>query len=520
MIRKGLLIIWLLVSINAWAAEQKSRLIVGITINHFYPEWLQMYQNDLSENGFKRLIEQGHKMVADYRYAYSQTGVDQATIYTGFLPSEHGIVAHQWFDRLRNKRQDNVLSGENLLLGDEGIGVSPSAMQAMTFGCLMKMNNFYSKVFSVGVNGEETVLSGGTSANMAYWLSENTGRWVSSNYYSNALPEWVIAHNMKMNSDSLVNKGWLALENENMNRTSMKLKSRVGLNAEFFYDLAQAKRKYNTYRILKATPYVNTMVTDFTLKLLQNEQLGKDNDPDLLTLNFSCLDYMNRDFAVQAKEFQDVVIRLDKDLERLFAELDKRVGVGNYTVLLTFAEARELLPEELQKMRLPSDYFSMFKAVALLKSFLNLLYGEGEWVLDYDATQIYLDRVLIEKHKLSLKEVQEKVADFLIEFEGVSRVLTAYSLAHNPSTNKMEILCQHAFSQKRSGDVLLLLQPTWISSLKEREDNYARYSRRNKVPFYWFGAGTSEKLPQEGNMTSVLPLLCEMLQIPIPYSIN
>ena len=59
---------------------------------------------------------------------------------------------------------------------------------------------------------------------------------------------------MKMNSDSLVNKGWLALENENMNRTSMKLKSRVGLNAEFFYDLAQAKRKYNTYRILKATP--------------------------------------------------------------------------------------------------------------------------------------------------------------------------------------------------------------------------------------------------------------------------
>lgn len=41
-------------------------------------------------------------MMADYNYLYSQTGVDQATIYTGLLPSEHGVVSHEWYDRLRN----------------------------------------------------------------------------------------------------------------------------------------------------------------------------------------------------------------------------------------------------------------------------------------------------------------------------------------------------------------------------------------------------------------------------------
>ena len=106
--KKGLLGVLLILNIGFVAAENKSRLVVGITVNHFYPEWLMIYRNALTEGGFNRLLSQGKKIMADYSYLYSQTGVDQATIYTGLLPAEHGIIAHQWYDRLRNKRQDNV----------------------------------------------------------------------------------------------------------------------------------------------------------------------------------------------------------------------------------------------------------------------------------------------------------------------------------------------------------------------------------------------------------------------------
>ena len=212
-------------------------------------------------------------------------------------------------------------------------------------------------------------------------------------------------------------------------------------------------------------------------------------------------------------------MRLDLEVERLLTELDQSVGAGNYTVFLTFSEARELLPEELGKMRLPSGYFSIFKAVALLKSFLNLIYGEGDWVLDYDATQIYLDRTLIDQKGISLKDIQDKVADFLIEFEGVSRVVTAHSLAHGGASEGVDALCRNAYSQKRSGDVLFVLQPTWIPALKDREDNYARHSKRNKVPLYLYGAGIPEKMPEECRMTSLLPLLCNLLHLPVPYTV-
>ena len=44
----------------------------------------------------------------------------------------------------------------------------------------MKWNNPMSRVFSVAMNGDEAVLSGGSSADMAIWFSEKTGKWVSS----------------------------------------------------------------------------------------------------------------------------------------------------------------------------------------------------------------------------------------------------------------------------------------------------------------------------------------------------
>lgn len=516
--KKSVLGILLLVNTVLFAAENKSKLVVGITISNFYPEWLMIYHDDLLEGGLKRLTTQGKQMMADYDYLYSQTGVDQATIYTGLLPSEHGVVAHEWYDRLRNKRQNNVVSDEFKLIGEEGKGFTPDWLQALTLGCAMKMNNVFSKVYSVAVNGEEAVLSGGSCANMAFWLSEKTGKWVSSNYYADSLPIWMKAYNAKMESDFFVRRGWMSLSDETSNSSTIKLKSKVGLASGFYYDLAQAKRKYDTYRILKATPYVNTMVVDLAKQLLQNEQLGFDNDPDLLALNFSCLDYMNRDFPVYSKEFQDVVLRLDKDIQNLLTELDNRVGKGNYTVFLTFSEARELLPEELNKMRLSAGYFSIFKAVALMKSFLSLVYGEGDWVVDYDASQIYLDRALIEKKKIPLKDIQDKIADFLVEFEGVSRVVTAHALTHNASSTGIEVLFQNAFSQKRSGDVLYALQPTWIPDLKDREDNFARYSKRNRVPLYLYGAGVPPALAPECQMTSLLPMLCNFLRIPVPYT--
>lgn len=518
--KKSVLIFLLLLNTVVFAAGEKSRLVVGVTISNFYPEWLSIYANSLSEGGLKRITGQGKQVMSDYNYLYSQTGVDQATIYTGLLPAEHGVVAHEWFDRLRGRRQSNAVSEQFAGIGGSGgePGMSPELLQALTLGCAMKMNDAFSKVYSVAMNGEDAVLGGGNCADMAFWFGEKSGKWMSSNYYADSVPGWLREYNTTLESDFFVRRGWMPLSEETINPAALKLKSKVGLGNSFFYDIVQAKRRFDTYRVLKATPYANTLVADLAVKLISEEKLGKDNDADLLVLNFSCLDYMNRDFGVSAREFMDVVVRLDLEMEKLFGALDAKVGKGNYTVFLTFTEARELLPEELNKMKLSAGYFSVFKAVALLKSFLNLVYGEGDWIQDYDAGQIYLNRELIERNKISLKEIQDKVGDFMVEFEGVSRVMTANALTHNASSSGMEVLFQNSFSQKRSGDVLFGLQPTWIPELKDAEDSYFRYSKRNKLPLYWYGAGVGNVVRRNCYMTDILPTVCDIVGIPAPYT--
>ncbi|MBS1446724.1 MAG: alkaline phosphatase family protein, partial [Odoribacter sp.] len=45
--KKWIVLFLLLEGVVGYAVEYKTRLVVGITIDQFYPEWLTMYRNDL-----------------------------------------------------------------------------------------------------------------------------------------------------------------------------------------------------------------------------------------------------------------------------------------------------------------------------------------------------------------------------------------------------------------------------------------------------------------------------------------
>lgn len=94
----------------------------------------------------------------------------------------------------------------------------------MSLGSAMKMNNPLSRVLCVAMNGDEAVLSGGSSADMAIWFSEKTGKWVSSTYYKPTLPDWLRAYNTWVESDRFVNKGWMMLSDEDKSPARIRLR--------------------------------------------------------------------------------------------------------------------------------------------------------------------------------------------------------------------------------------------------------------------------------------------------------
>ena len=68
---------------------------------------------------------------------------------------------------------------------------------------------------------------------------------------------------------------------------------------------------------------------------------------------------------------------------------------------------------------LNSDKFSPESAVALLKSFLNITFGQGDWIEVSGDQQLYFNRELLEKKNISLEDMQVKTANFINQFEGI-----------------------------------------------------------------------------------------------------
>src|SRR5690606_4316674 len=122
-------------------------------------------------------------------------------------------------------------------------------------------------------------------------------------------------------------------------------------------DLNALKTENRGYDILKATPFGNTLTSDFAIEALKNEQLGKDDVTDVLTVSFSSPDYIGHNFGVNSKEIEDTYIRLDKDLEHLLNALDTEVGKGKYTVFLTADHAAIEVPAYLQSVKIPAGLF-------------------------------------------------------------------------------------------------------------------------------------------------------------------
>ncbi|WP_374541688.1 alkaline phosphatase family protein, partial [Flavobacterium sp.] len=81
-----------LLTVLGWAQE-KPKLVIGIVVDQMKMEYLYRFSNDFSDNGFKRLMNQGYTYHnAHYNYMPTYTAPGHASIFTGTTPAVHGIV--------------------------------------------------------------------------------------------------------------------------------------------------------------------------------------------------------------------------------------------------------------------------------------------------------------------------------------------------------------------------------------------------------------------------------------------
>jgi hypothetical protein len=500
------------------------KIVVVLSVDQMRTEYLSRYWNKFQEGGFKRLVNEGavcSNAQLDLHVQKISTGT--ATLFTGVYPATHGIVNDSWYDRLKKKEINCIADDYFITVGSDSKEGERSAAKLLspTIGDLIKINTRNkSKVFSIALNDVSAVLSAGHAADGAYWFDTLTGNMISSSYYVDIFPEWVRQFNEKEFAKAYTQRDWTTLlpiksYEESLPDDYLLEKGYYDKWNTFPYSLKKLKEKSISYQFLKSTPYGNQMVRDFATNLILAENLGKDEYPDFLAVTFSSMDSENSSFGPASVEMEDTYLRLDQDIALLLDFIDKRIGKGNALVVLTSA-CSSVYPVGYMKeeFNMPVGTFSPESAVALLKSFLNITYGQGNWIEVAGDQQLYFNRELLEKKNISLADIQTKTANFINQFEGVKIALPSTSFEQGDYSKGQLAVIANSYNFKRSGDVLYMLEDGWQPVYKYQKTTY---NDNSNIPFIICGNAVKHlQLRKKIQGEDMVPTILEILNMPIP----
>ncbi|MGJ8734939.1 MAG: alkaline phosphatase PafA, partial [Cellulophaga sp.] len=507
---------------NEAAIESNPKLILGIVVDQMRYDYLTRFYNKFGEGGFKRMMHEGFNCKNNhFNYIPTYTGPGHASIYTGTTPKYHGIIGNNWYDK--ENKNSVYCAGDTSVqsVGTKSLAgqMSPHRMKTSTFADENRLfTQMRGKTIGISIKDRGAILPAGHTANAAYWFhGANEGYWISSSFYMNDLPKWVKDFN-KSDVAASYFKVWNTLYDiDSYIESGSDLNTFEGgfigkETATFPYDLKALKTKNGGYNILKATAYGNSLTTDFALAALEGEALGKDAITDVLTISYSSTDYVGHNFGVNSKEVEDTYIRLDKDLERLFAILDTEVGKGAYTVFLTADHGAVDVPAYLQSVKVPAGYLNNNERKEKFQKFLKDTFGTTDILENISNNQIFLNREKIKALGLDLDDVQDAIVNEQITYNNISKAYTATTMSSVDFTTGVEVLLQNGFNQKRSGDILLVNDPAYITYKKTGSTHGSGLNYDTHVPLLFFGKGIKNgQTFQKTNITDIAPTMSALL---------
>lgn len=503
-------------------AQQRPKLVVGIVVDQMKMEYLYRFSDDFSDNGFKRLMNNGytfHNM--QYNYMPTYTGPGHASIYTGTTPSMHGIVGNEWFSRTLGTEMYCTDDSSVKTIGDgsdkEG-QMSPKNLQTTTITDELRLaTNFKGKVIGISFKDRGAILPAGHFANWAFWYSK-TGAFISSTFYGDKLPDWVTEFNKEKRYMSYINKGWDLLKpietyNESLPDDNPYESKLNGANPVFPYNLKEMYDKKDA-GILRGTPYGNNFLADFAMKAIEKEELGKDAITDFLTVSFSSTDYIGHDIGPRSIELQDTYLRLDQTIAEFLTYLDKNVGKDNYVLFLTADHAGAENAKFLNDNKYEVTNIEPKEIVKALKKFSTDTYGV-DLILNYSSFNVFFNKEIIKNKELDLVKVKQSFIAFLMTLQQVKRVYTEEEILSNSGSDYFLNFIAKGYDATQNGDLVILDKPGFIEYKATGTSHGTPYSYDTHVPLIFYGWTIKKgESHNKKSITEIAPTLSQLLKIP------
>lgn len=511
-------------SINI-SAQERPQLVVGIIVDQMRYDYLYRYWEDMGENGIKRLVREGH-VVHDghYQYVPTFTAPGHASVYTGTGPALHGIIGNDWYSRQEKKSVYCAGDPDANTVGSSSAEgkMSPHRLRATTIADQLELaTNRRSKTIGIAIKDRGGILPVGQLADGAYWFDKTEGRFITSDFYREALPGWVDQFNSRELPRQYLEQTWTTLlpmerYDESLPDDRSFERPYYGIEkAVFPYDLKKLvesrKEGDAPFGLLPATPFGNTYTTEFAKAAIVGEQMGQDAITDLLAVSYSSTDYVGHQFGPHSVEIQDTYLRLDREIEDLLNFLDEKVGLKNTLIFLTADHAGADVPGYIPNA---AGYFKSGSFQEGLRKHLKDKY-KTDPIAYYINQQIYFTRPWVADPQRLASDVRA----FAANFAGVHSIVSLRDLAE---CNVMPGICDKiikGYMPDRSGDLYVLLYPGWLPDYTEKggTTHGSPYSYDTHVPIIFYGWGVAP-----GNNYSkvwiedIAPTVCQLLKISLP----
>lgn len=507
---------------------KRPKLVVGVVVDQMRWDYLYRFNNLYGKGGFKRLMADGYNcqntMIS---YLPSYTAPGHSCVYTGSVPSIHGIAANDWFDNYTDKyvyctddsSVQEVNSGRT-----GGKSMSPRNLQVTTITDELRLaTNFDSRVYGVAIKDRGSILPAGHLANGAYWLDDSTGSFCTSTYYKNTSPAWLTAFNKRRVADSLIKTGWNLIDPTKQlytqslgddNKYEGKFKGETA--PVFPHSVAGlgAKDKYNGF---KAMPGGNYLTLQMAMACRDGEQLGEGDVTDFLAISLSCTDYAGHQFGPNSIEVEDMYLRLDAQLAELLSYLDKSVGKGNYTLFLTADHGAAHNPQFLIDNGVPAGFLSTdYKKE--VNTYLAGIYKQPNLVKHYANYQLYVNDSAIRAYGLERGKVRASILEYLNTRPELSYAVDLENLNATPLPEPIRTMVVNGYNRDRSGSIELIPDAAWFEGHSKTGTTHGTWNPYDAhIPLLWYGWGIPKgETYNVVNMTDISATLAALLHIQMP----
>lgn len=329
-------------------------MVVMIVVDQFRGDYVQKYGAQWTK-GLRRLLDSGaYFPLAAYPYANTVTCAGHTTIGTGAYPRTHGMIGNAWFDRDTKRStactQDAAATSVPFggRAGTEHHG--PKLMMTNTFADELRYQSTTApKIVAFSMKARSVVGMIGHGADLAVWEEDN-GTWATSTAYASSpradLDAYAKAHPIEQQYgrvwDRLMPPSAYFFDDDGLGETKT-----ANVSPLFPKPLTRPSGKPDQAWVnnWQHTPFLDEALADFSITF--TEGLGKGPGTDMLAVSFSALDLVGHQFGPRSHEVQDVLLRLDVQLGRLFDALDKRLGSNGYVVALSADHGVGPLPEQM-----------------------------------------------------------------------------------------------------------------------------------------------------------------------------